>query len=404
MSTVPTRTTADAVVADAPRAGDDALLGCLHIITRLYGHPVSESALVAALPLRQEALTAADYVRAAENHGYTARLARRRLGRIPTLLLPATLILRDSAACVLTRQLPGARYEVVFPEAGPGPRTVALTELEQSYTGYVLFTQPSAPTGGVAAAPGVGRRRSWFWGVLAAYSPYYLEAALSALLVNVLSVATALYIMNVYDRVVPNSAFATLLVLAFGTALAVGFEFCARTLRAYFLDAAGRKADLVLSSQIFAQAMGLRMATRPGSTGAFAAQIREFESVREFITSATLTALMDIPFVAFFIFIVYLIGGPIYLVPFLAVPLIVLIGLLAQWPLAQTMNTNARGGPASRSADRVARRHGERESVRPRATCAAAARILARTSVVPRTRRARFRRWSSISPPRRCRW
>lgn len=326
----------------AALAGDDALLGCLHVITRLHGRPLSESALVAELPLRQERLAAADYIRAAEAHGYAARLARRKLGRIAPLLLPATLILRDGAACVLTRLLPGRRAEVIFPESGLGGRTLDLAELERDYTGYVLFTQPAAREGALSVEPVVRPRRAWFWGTLAAYTPYYLEAALSGLLVNVLTVATALYIMNVYDRVVPNSAFETLLVLALGTAVAVGFEFCARTLRAYFLDAAGRKADLVLASQIFAQALGLRMVARPGSTGAFAAQVREFESVREFITSATLTALMDIPFVAFFIFVVYLLGGPIYLVPLLAVPLILFVGLLAQWPLARAMNANLR--------------------------------------------------------------
>ncbi|MGE0487378.1 MAG: type I secretion system permease/ATPase [Gammaproteobacteria bacterium] len=328
--------------ADAAGDGDDPLLACLHAVTRLHGRPVSAAALAAGIPRAGAAFGPADYVRAAQEHGYSARLARRTLKRIPDLLLPATLLLRDGSACVLARRRGDGEVEVILPDSGFGGREMALRELEALYAGYVLFTQPQLATSALGAEPVVRLRRSWFWGTLAAYSPYYLEAALAGLLVNVLTVAGALYVMNVYDRVVPNSAFETLTVLAFGTALAIGFEFCARTLRAYFLDAAGRKADLTLASQIFAQALGIPMAIRPGSSGVFASQLREFDSVREFITSATLTAFMDMPFVAFFIFIVGLLGGPLYLVPLAAVPLVVLVGLLAQWPLARAMQQNMR--------------------------------------------------------------
>ena len=134
------------------------------------------------------------------------------------------------------------------------------------------------------------------------------------------------------------------MVLAVGTAVAIAFEFLARTLRAYFLDTAGKRADLELGSLIFAQALGLRMEARPGSAGTFAAQLREFESVRDFIASATLTTVMDLPFIAFFIAIVALIGGELYVVPLAAVPLVFCAGLLAQIPLARVMKTSLREG------------------------------------------------------------
>ena len=325
----------------APGRPIDPLLGCLHLITRLYGRPISETALAAGMPVAGASFDVDDYVRAAGEHGYSAQPVRRRLNRIPALLLPATLLLESGGACVLTRFLADDRVEVIFPESGLLAREVPRAELEAGYRGQVLFTQPDGETAvSSGTEPVIKSRRSWFWGTLAAYTPYYIEAAVAGLLVNVLAIATALYIMNVYDRVVPNNAFETLLVLAIGTAVAVGFEFCARSLRAYFLDAAGRKADLVLGSRIFAQALGIELGARPASTGAFAAQLREFEAVRDFITSATLTAVMDLPFVAFFIFVVALIGGPIYLVPLTAVPVVLLVGLLAQWPLARAIRQN----------------------------------------------------------------
>ncbi len=330
-------------------AEDDPLLGCLHVITRLHGRPISSAALQSGIPMSDGRIGPREYVRAAEENGYAARVVRRKLRRITPLLLPVTLLMKDGNACVVTRIVSRQVVEVVLPESGFGARETSFDELEQGYSGYAIFTQPQLDTEPSRVEPVVGRRRSWFWGTLAAYSPYYVEALIAGSLVNVLTVATSLFIMNVYDRVVPNNAFETLIVLAIGTATAVAIEFCARTLRAYFLDAAGRKADLVLAGQIFAQTLGLKMAARPASSGAFAAQLREFESVREFITAATLTALMDIPFVAFFIAIVAAIGGPIYLIPLAAVPVVFVVGLLAQIPLAIVMRANLR---------EIAQRHG----------------------------------------------
>lgn len=322
---------------------DDPLLGCLHIVTRLHGRPVSPAALAAGIPQPGDRFGPGEFVRAARRNGYAAQVLRRRLKGISALVLPVTLILRDGGACVLTRFVSRKTVEVVFPETGFGAREVALGDLQRDYSGYAIFAQPElSAERGEALPDDAGAKRSWFWGTLVAYWPYYLEAAIAGVLVNVLAVATALFIMNVYDRVVPNNAFETLIVLATGTAIAVGFEFLARTLRAWFLDNAGRKADLVLASEIFGQAIGLPMTARPASAGAFAAQLREFEAVRDFITSATLTVLMDIPFVAFFIFVISLVGGPLYQVPLIAVPIVLVVGVIAQIPLAIVTRANLR--------------------------------------------------------------
>lgn len=324
---------------------DDPLLGCLHVITRLNGHPISVNALQAGLPLEGGRCAPADFLRAAAAHGYAARVVQRKLRHIPALVLPVTLLLENGGACVLTRLHGKGEAEIVVPETGFGARNVSVKALAADYSGYAIFTQPElAAEQSRLGEPVIARRRAWFWGTLAAYSPYYLEAALAGVLVNVLAVATSLFIMNVYDRVVPNNATETLIVLATGTSIAIGFEFVARTLRAYFLDIAGKKADLVLASQIFAQALGIKLAARPPSAGAFAAQLREFESVRDFITSITLTALMDLPFVAFFLVVIAIIGGPLYLAPLAVVPLVLVVGLLAQIPLSIATRANLQEG------------------------------------------------------------
>ena len=314
---------------------DDPLRACLHVVTRLHGRPVSMSALMAGMPIAGDRFAPGDFVRAAAFHGFAAQVVRRRLAKLSALTLPVTLLFKDGGACVLTRFLSDDNVEMVLPESGFGAREIPLAELEANYSGYVIFTQPALEPAQSEEQDGVAqRKRGWFWRTLLSYTPYYLESIVAGVLVNLLTVAGSLFVMNVYDRVVPNNATETLVVLATGTAIAGGFEFLARTLRAYFLDVAGKKADLVLAGQIFAQALGIRMAARPPSAGVFAAQLREFEAVRDFITSVTLTAVMDLPFVGFFIFVVGLIGGPLYLVPLIAVPVVLLVGLIAQWPLS----------------------------------------------------------------------
>ncbi len=317
---------------------DDPLLDALSVITRLHGRPQSAEALAAGLPRSESRIPPKLLLRAAEQAGYSARILRRPLGRISNLLLPAILILKDDDACVLTRIDRKGQAEVILPASGTGSRTLPLKELKERYAGYCIPVQPlpRAEERGGAALPAPAR--GWFWGTLWRFRRYYLEALLSALLINVLAVATALFLMNVYDRVIPNYAVDTLYVLAIGVGMAIGFEFLARNLRGYFLDTAGKKVDVLLAGRLFAHAMGLKLEQRPGSAGSFASELREFESLRDFITSATLSVLTDLPFIFFFIWLIGLVAGPLYQVPMWTVPVVVLFGLVMQLPLAWSMH------------------------------------------------------------------
>ncbi len=169
------------------------------------------------------------------------------------------------------------------------------------------------------------------------------------MLINAFALASPLFIMNVYDRVVPNRAIETLWVLAFGALTVFLFDFLLRNLRGYFVDSAGKIADIKLAARIFEQVLGIRMAARPASAGAFANNLREFESLRDFFTSASLVTLVDLQFVMFFIAIVWLIGGPIAIVPTVAVPLVIAVGLILQMPLNRVVR---------RSFGEAAQKHG----------------------------------------------
>ncbi len=325
---------------NTPRQGrhNDPLLDCLAILTRLHGRPMSAEALAAGMPLAEHRFTPSLFIRAAERHGYSARALKRPVERISNMVLPAILLLKDAGACVLTSLDTRARSAaVIIPETGIGTKSVPLDELKEQYSGYCIFVQPRPRTDERVHEERPRPGRFWFWGTLWRFKRYYLEAIVAAAVINILALATSLFIMNVYDRVVPNNVMETLLVLAIGVLTAIGFEFLARTMRGYFIDVSGKKADLLLAGVLFQQALGLRMEARPAIAGTFAAQLREYETLRDFFTSATLTTISDLPFVFFFIWIISLIGGPLYQVPLLAVPLVVIAGLIAQIPLAMIM-------------------------------------------------------------------
>lgn len=320
------------VAAHAPSA-DDPLLGVLATLTTLLECPRSAEALTAGLPVPEGGLTPELFIRAAERAGLAARLVKRRLSQISGLTLPCALMLREGNACTLVRIDDGHTAHIILAEAGSNTKRVAIDELAKLYTGYVLFVQREGrlPSHGVGAAPVTPR--SWFWGTLMKFWPIYGEVFLAAFLINSFALATPLFIMNVYDRVVPNDAIETLWVLALGVAIVFLFDFVLRTLRSHFADVAGQGADTLMASRMFEQVLGMRMAHRPRSAGAMASQLREFDSLRDFFTSVTLTTVVDLPFVFLFIAVIWWVGGPVALVPLIAVPLVIVVGVLIQFPL-----------------------------------------------------------------------
>lgn len=312
---------------------DDPLLSCLAALTRLLGRPTSPQALTAGLPLSEGKLTPELFARAAERAGLSARLLRRPLASIDDLVLPCVLLLRDRRAVVMVRRDGAGGVEIVLPESGDGTTVIAEKELDERYTGYAFFARPAL--GFLQRDHELLAERSghWFWSVILRQWPVYAEVVLAAALINCFAVATSLFAMNVYDRVVPNNAIETLWVLSLGIFIVLIFDFLLKMLRGYFVDAAGKVADIKLASRIFEHVMNMRMASRPRSAGAFASNLREFETLRDFFTSATLASLVDLPFLALFVAIIWMIGGVVAVVPLLGIPLVIGAGLLVQIPL-----------------------------------------------------------------------
>lgn len=332
------------LVRPTPAAIEDPLSGCLAILAALLDRPMSVDALTAGLPLAGAAITPDLFVRAAARAGISAWLERRPLARLNRLALPCVLLLKNRRACVLTAISEDGAAHIVLPEMGVGAREVPVRELESAYDGHMLFARPEIRlderSGDIAAA----NPRGWFRGTLLGSWRIYLEVVVAALLVNCLALAGPLFVMNVYDRVVPNFAVETLWVLATGVAIVFVFEFVLRMLRSYFVDAAGRSADTRIASRLFQQVLGMKMADRPGSTGALASTMREFENLREILASSSLVAIVDLPFIFLFIFAVHFIAGPIAIVPLVAAPVVLVVGILIQIPLRRIAQRSVHEG------------------------------------------------------------
>lgn len=315
----------------------DPLLECLLLLGRLEHRPCSATVLTAGLPLVDERLTPELFVRAAQRAGLSAKIVSRPLQQLSNLVLPAVLLLEGNNAVVLVNiDADNDQAVLLEPESG-GESRRSLSELQPHYLGYAIFTRPQYQFDARTQELDTHHQGHWFWGVMARSWRIYRDVLLASLLINLFALANPLFVMNVYDRVVPNEALETLWVLAIGVSIVYGFDFLLKTLRAYFIEVAGKKSDVLLSSLIFERVLGTKLADRPASVGAFASQFREFESVRNFITSSTVTAFIDLPFVVLFLIVIGYVGGPLVFAPLFAIPVIVGYGLYVQRPLRRAV-------------------------------------------------------------------
>lgn len=253
------------------------------------------------------------------------------------MVLPVVLLLKNNKTCVLIAKN-NEQYTILLPETDSGEKTVHLEELEQEYIGSAFFIQINHTFDERTADSATPRAKHWFWDIIYKSWPIYLEVLAASLLINIFALASPLFIMNVYDRVVPNHALETLWVLAIGVGIVYIFDFLMKSLRGYFIDVAGKRSDIILSSTIFEKVLGIKMESRPTSVGAFANNLHEFESFRDFLTSATLTTLIDLPFLFIFLAVIYMLGGDLALIPFFVLPLAILGGIAVQKPLKNTIN------------------------------------------------------------------
>jgi len=319
------------------------LMDCLLLVANLEGRLTSKASISSGLPLEDGKLPAMLLNRAANRAGLASNMLTRELNKIPVEVLPAILMLESGGSVVLTDINPEQRIAIVLDPESHQPIQVDYQQLEDEYSGHVFYLRPMQQFDSRTPKIYKNGHDHWFWGALKGSWKIYRDVLIASFLINLFVLAQPLFVMNVYDRVVPNNAVETLWALAIGVVIVYVFDFALKLLRAYMVELAAKRTDVVLSAQLFEKVMNLKMMARPNSTGAFASRLHDFDTLRNFVTSSTMLTLIDLPFVlVFMVFMAYL-GGWLVFVPIVIFPIAIFIGLRAQKKLRPTIENVMRG-------------------------------------------------------------
>ncbi len=324
---------------------NDALAHAISWLTRHHGRERTPESLLSGLPLAGR-LAPDQALQAMRAAGFSAGLVQRPIAELHHLLLPAVLLLKEGDACIVVARdaTHPQRYDIVMPGREHHACQAAEAELAAEYTGLALVATPLATPTRAPQDPAllIDPASHWLWGTMRRFIPYYRSALLAAMLSNVLMLVIGLVTSVIYDKVLPHAAYVTLWSLAAGAAIALVFDLVARQLRAYLIDMAGRKADLIVGSTLFRQTLAVRMEQRPSSAGAYSHHMAQIEQVREFFASATLSAISDLPFIVVFVAMAFVVGGPLGWVLVITIPLILGLSALMQGSLRRATTSHMR--------------------------------------------------------------
>jgi ATP-binding cassette subfamily C protein LapB len=319
------------------KLSSDPLLDSLVLITEHYGNPCSPEALAAGLPLTGANLTPELLPQAASRAGLSAKLVRKGLNELPSMLLPCILMLKDKKALVLQElDIEKNIATVSLPETG-GEEQLTIEGLESSFVGYLFLIKQQYRGDRNFDVHLNSSKEHWLWQKIKNTSSIYRDVIIASVMINVFALVSPLFVMNIYDKVIPNLAFESLWVLAIGAGVAYIFDFILKQLRGYLIDVAGKKIDIEVSSKLFAKVIGIPLEKRSPSVGGMAKQLSEFDSVREFLSSATISALVDLPFAVLFMFCIWLVAGDLVMFPIIASILIIGYTLLNQSKLRKAI-------------------------------------------------------------------
>ncbi len=288
----------------------DLLLDCLVFLCAYFGKDKSAESIKAGLAYDENGLGVELFCSAAEQIGLKSEIIKKPdITKIPKAVLPCVLFLEGNHPCVLL-EVTKLKAKVFIPETG-GVKEIALDDLIKGYTGYSIFIHPSIAFKAQDTGKTISDGAHWFWGIVQKSRSTYALVIIASVFINLFALVSPLFVMNVYDRVIPNEAIETGWALGIGALVAFMFDFIFRTIRGYLIDFAGRKTDVIASRRIYDHVLDMKLSERPQSSGGFANMLRDFDSVREFFTSATITALVDLPFTLLFLFFVFQLGGSV---------------------------------------------------------------------------------------------
>ncbi len=322
----------------------DTLLESLLFLTKYHKRPSSAESLLAGLAVHNSVMTPQMFKKSAKSLGLIVKAVNCPIENLSNLALPAVALFDTNKACVvLNIDLNKNEVLIIDPMVSLGEITISIEEFNKSFKGHLLIIKPAYNfENRVQQDVIIEEPKRWFWRTMKKNIHIYKLVILAAILINLFVIAIPLFTMNVYDRVLPNKAVDTLWVLFIGISFVLIFDLILKLLRAYFIEQAGKRADIRMSSKIFDQLLNIKLDSKPSSTGLFVSRLQSFESVREFFTTATITALVDLPFVLFFVFIIFYIAGPLGYVSLATIIISLLFSWFMQKPIKETIEKSAK--------------------------------------------------------------
>jgi len=323
-----------------------SLLHSLSLYTKLYAKPYSIESLSAGLPkskvdndfeLFSKNSSKSLFSRAASRAGLKSTLSKKTLNEIIDLHLPCILLLSQNNSCILESFSDDRKQvKVIFAEDDASQEWLDVEKLEDIYLGFMFLLKKEYEYKKESHKIQT-HHKHWFFDTLRLSKPIYKDVLLASILVNIFVLAAPLFTMNVYDRVIPNNAKETLFVFTIGVVLAYVIDIFLKYSRTYLLEIAAKKSDIIMSSIIFEKVLDLKMASHPKSVGSFASNLKDFDSIRSFLTNSTMTALVDMPFAILFLVVIYFIGGNIVIIPIITILLILIYAFIIKNPLARSI-------------------------------------------------------------------
>ena len=317
---------------------EKSILQTLRLFLREFGVRKSTAAIRDAVDISHTYIGPKEAVSALSNFGLKASFGNIKLKKLSEDFFPLIAFNKDGRALLVNSAPMDDKIFVTDVANKNKKEEISFSDFSSDFSGYVIIAKQ------LTLREKEERTGHWFFSAFRKSKWTYAQVMIAAMVSNFLSLTTALFTMTVYDRIIPNGAFESLIALSIGVIIALGFDFLIKSLRARFIDTASKKADLEISRRLFERILTLTPSEQRQKTGAMAGTIREFETLREFFNSSTLVVLIDLPFVFFFIYVISLIAGPLAYVFLTAVPLVIIVGLGIQPFLARITKGSVESG------------------------------------------------------------
>jgi len=317
----------------------DILLLSLKYFCARHNLPYSKPRALNGIPSENRILNANNYARAAQNLGLLAKAVKTKPSSVSKMVFPFLVFFREGSIGIVESRSDKNQFDILISnrQGNWDKRSVSPEQLDKHATDTVFYvTQLANST--AFSLDAKKSEKHWFWSKVRRFWPSWSYAVLATFVLNLLGLALPLFVMNVYDRVIPNNSISTLWALAIGVSVALVFDLVLKILRSAMIDNSSKRIDLGVSAEVFEHALDVKMQQRPGQSGELANHIREFESVREFFSSGAITSLIDLLFIGVFLGFLWFIVGPLVVVPLLAVPIVLIVTMIVQVPLTKAIS------------------------------------------------------------------